>query len=84
MCRRCALPNCEVMVVGARDICARHFGLLSDADQKRLDELKPDGRGVYEATLERMVGKIEDRLRRRAIIGVMGRASGYPSGPETA
>lgn len=85
MCRSCPVLGCEALILGARDICARHFGLLCEGDQKRLDDLRPDGREVYEAFLVSMVEKIEARVRRRgAVSGLMGRSGGYPSGPVMA
>jgi hypothetical protein len=84
MCNVCRIPSCEVIIAGPRDLCSKHYDLLAAADRKRLEDLRPDGRDVYQAVLGAMVGKIEERLRRRAVAGTMGRASGHPAGPTVA
>jgi hypothetical protein len=64
MCRLCPVDGCEVLVVGDRDLCARHYARLTAGERERLERLRPDGREVYTIALEAAVGRIEAEQRK--------------------
>lgn len=67
-CRNCPVPDCEVLIVGARDLCAKHFGALPPTQQKRLDDLRGAAPGTpnatrYRAELEASITCLERKAR---------------------
>lgn len=73
-CKQCVVSGCSVLIVGERDLCAKHFGKLPEGDRKRLDDLLSDGREVYTSALAAAVEKLT-----RPPVQV--NAFGYPIGP---
>lgn len=76
-CKHCVMPNCDVLIVGLRDLCTTHFGKLPESDRKRLDDLQVEDCATYEAVLAAAVEKLERKPTTPS-------AWGYPSGPVPA
>lgn len=85
-CKSCPIPGCEVLIVGARDLCGKHFMALPASQQKRLDELRGATAGSpnairYRAELEAAISCLERKARasQRALA-----EPGYPASPVPA
>ena len=76
-CKRCAVSGCNVLIVGKRDLCERHFNKLTLDERTRLDDLRDDGREVYGSALTAAVEKLERKTDQV-------NAFGYPVGPVLA
>jgi len=86
MTKRCAVSGCEVLLVGRRDLCEGHFYRLPQSQREILDKhygaepWTPNGIR-YAAEIAASVHVLE-ATGTRPTTGLMGRGSGYPSGPE--
>lgn len=92
MCRKCPIDGCEVLLANTVPMCERHWERVPasvrqtvDAAARRLANAptvaaQAHAQGSYDAAM-RMA--ITEATKARPV-GVMGRASGLPSGPRTA
>lgn len=91
-CRSCPVPTCEVIPIGSTPLCEKHWERVPanvrahvEAAAKRVRDAKTVAAQAYaERLYDEALAKAVAEASKPRPVGLMGRASGYPSGPVRA